>query len=74
MCVCMYVILLVPICQCCYGSPPPIHPQGKVMGVFQKDLSDFTGDFIDGWKKAVGGTKMKQVSKGTYIQSYCMEF
>lgn len=72
---CVYVCYFA----CAYLSvllwiPPPIHPQGKVMGVFQKDLSDFTGDFIDGWKKAVGGTKMKQVSKGTYIQSYCMEF
>ncbi len=32
------------------------------MGVFQKDLVDFSGDFMEGWKKAVSGSKIKQVS------------
>ena len=36
--------------------------QGKVVGVFQKDETEFTGDFVEGWRSAMENTKLKQVS------------
>ena len=43
-------------------SPPP-PSQGKKLGMFRKDVGEFTGSFVESWRKAVQATKMTEVSK-----------
>lgn len=31
------------------------------MGVFQKDETEFTGDFVEGWRSALESVSVKQV-------------
>ena len=33
------------------------------MGIFRKDISEFTGELVEGWKKVMEETKMTEVSR-----------
>jgi hypothetical protein len=45
-------------------TPTPLNPplQGKRIGIFRKDMSEFTGPFVESWKKIMSSTKMAEVS------------